>query len=329
MRLYYFKSESGNFGDDLNPWLWQRLLPGLFDDDDDTFFVGIGTLLNHRIPRGGKKIVFGSGAGYGAVPVIDGSWTIHCVRGPLTARALGVSASLALTDPAALISSLQLPAQCRDGGVAFMPHWVSARNADWELICARVGIRYIDSRWPPDRVLAEIARSEILVAEAMHGAIVADALRVPWVPVVCYEHVLSFKWLDWTASLGLDYAPVVLPGVWDAERTLAFSGRLRNTLKRALLRLGASGRNWTPPPRRRSPRKDFERLADEFGRLVGRLSPCLSDERRLTAAVQRLQEKLELVKTAAKSIPRAGKTTAVVSGVPLPAGSAFGKQSPH
>lgn len=299
MKLYYFRSESGNFGDDLNPWLWQRLLPGFFDDDDDTLFVGIGTLLNHRIPTGGRKIVFGSGAGYGAVPVIDESWTIHCVRGPLTAGALGVAPSLALTDAAALISSLGLAVPRRDGGVAFMPHCASADNADWERICVAAGIRYIDSRATPDRVLPEIARSEILVAEAMHGAIVADALRVPWVPAVCYDHISSFKWRDWTASLGLDYAPVMLPGVWDAERTLGLSRRMRNRLKRALLHLGVSGENWTRPPHSRSPRKDVNRLVDALGALSGRLSPRLSDDWRLMAAVQRLQEKLELVKSRA------------------------------
>ena len=33
MKLYYYKAPLGNFGDDLNPWLWPRLLPDIFDDD--------------------------------------------------------------------------------------------------------------------------------------------------------------------------------------------------------------------------------------------------------------------------------------------------------
>jgi succinoglycan biosynthesis protein ExoV len=50
-----------------------------------------------------------------------------------------------------------------------------------------------------------------VVADAMHAAIVADALRVPWVPVVLSPQSNSFKWLDWTLSLNLPYKPVKLP----------------------------------------------------------------------------------------------------------------------
>ena len=35
----------------------------------------------------------------------------------------------------------------------------------------------------------------------MHGAIVADALRVPWIPARLYGHFMEFKWRDWTESI--------------------------------------------------------------------------------------------------------------------------------
>jgi hypothetical protein len=61
MRLHYYKDPHGNFGDDLNPWLWSKLIPDLLDDDGRTLFVGIGTILRREIPRGPGKVVFGSG----------------------------------------------------------------------------------------------------------------------------------------------------------------------------------------------------------------------------------------------------------------------------
>ena len=41
----------------------------------------------------------------------------------------------------------------------------------------------------------------------MHGAIVADALRVPWIPVATNSTILSFKWQDWCSSIGVEYKP--------------------------------------------------------------------------------------------------------------------------
>jgi hypothetical protein len=68
-------------------------------------------------------------------------------------------------------------------------------------------VRYVDPTWSPERVLAELASCRLVLAEAMHAAIVADALRIPWVPVQSGTHVLSFKWQDWCAAMGLDYVP--------------------------------------------------------------------------------------------------------------------------
>src|SRR5262245_12821266 len=104
MRLFYFRGEDGvtNFGDELNRHVWPHFVPAGFDDDDGTQFVGIGTLLNDRLPAARRTIIFGSGVGYYGPPRRDDSWEIYCVRGPLSARALGLSADAAVTDPAAL-----------------------------------------------------------------------------------------------------------------------------------------------------------------------------------------------------------------------------------
>lgn len=43
MKLFYYEP-GNNFGDQLNPWLWQKLIPGILDNDETNTFVGIGTL---------------------------------------------------------------------------------------------------------------------------------------------------------------------------------------------------------------------------------------------------------------------------------------------
>jgi succinoglycan biosynthesis protein ExoV len=211
MKLLHFRGPNGerNFGDELGPWLWDRLLPGAFDDDGDRLFIGIGTLLNNRLPVASRIVIFGSGVGYGeAPPTPDSSWSIYCLRGPLSAAVLGVATTLAITDPGALVRRFVPAAEVSQATwrFSYMPHWRYACD-DWERVCERLGFGYIDPRRDVDEVIEKIRRTQVLIAEAMHGAIVADALRVPWIPVQSTPAILDFKWRDWCASLDLKYRP--------------------------------------------------------------------------------------------------------------------------
>lgn len=293
MKLYYYKDLHGNFGDDLNPWLWSRILPGFMDDDDSKLFVGIGTLLNNNIPRKPSKIVFGAGVGYGSsLPYVDAKWSFYCVRGPLTAATLGLPVDCAITDAAALVSTVFDVDRSRRSGVAFIPHHVSAAYLDWEKVCEEVGLRYIDPRNDVNTVLGQIATSTAIITEALHGAILADAFRVPWMPVVLYEHILHLKWEDWTRSLSLEYQPKHLQGVWNPDYGYPFIDRFKNRIKRSLKSLSIAPHSWTPPPQK-SRRAEIERFTEAFQGLVQNPSLQLSSDSNFHRAVFRLLEKLE------------------------------------
>lgn len=235
MRLVYYDIPAGNFGDDLNWFLWPRLLPDAFSGatrmpmfartesgpPGEDLFVGIGTLIMQSLPSSGRRLVFGSGAGYGLTPDRDEQLKIYFVRGPLTAQKLGLDARLAITDPAILVRLFPPAAQATRYKISFMPHWIMAESGVWQQICHALDIHFIDPRWPPLRVIRNIAETEILVAEALHGAIVADALRVPWVPVTSGKSVLPFKWQDWCRTIGVPYEPVKLPAIWNPRRGIA------------------------------------------------------------------------------------------------------------
>jgi hypothetical protein len=230
VKLFYYRDPEGNFGDDLNAWLWPRLIPDLLDDDAGTLFVGIGSILDRRIPQEPQKVVFGTGVGYGLLPVLDERWHICCVRGPLTAKALGLPARLGVTDPAALVRAVRTAPASRAHRVSFIPHFRTPRRAeamglDLGKLCASLGINYIDPRGEVEQVLAGIESSEMVLAEAMHGAIVADALRIPWAPVQLYDQILNLKWHDWCGSLGLQYTPlrhVAEPGIDPGASVMRF-----------------------------------------------------------------------------------------------------------
>ena len=199
-----------NFGDVLNHFIFNHLAPNFFDDSDHEVFLGIGSILGfEQFKTARKKIVFGTGycAGLGSPPTIDHSYDIFCLRGPLTATALGVSKRLAITDAAALLRFIPLKAIEKKYRCSFMPHKSSEKLFDWPSLCEQVGIHHIPPSDNVEQVIDEIRSSEILLAEAMHGAITADVLRVPWIPVITSNRILEFKWVDWTRSIQCDFEP--------------------------------------------------------------------------------------------------------------------------
>jgi succinoglycan biosynthesis protein ExoV len=212
----YTSGHDTNFGDDLNRWLWNRLLHRSLDADDGTLLLGIGTVISRNlIPPSKRYIVLSSGVGYSPAPVGFGGpdWKILSVRGPLTAAALGLPPQKAIVDGAALLRLLPecapLPLSQRSG-VAFMPHFASLSTGNWKAACEQAGFDFLDPFAGSEETVQRIRRARIVIADAMHAAIVADALRVPWIPVALSPQSNTFKWLDWTLSLGLPYNPARL-----------------------------------------------------------------------------------------------------------------------
>lgn len=228
MILYRWQGVSSNFGDELNTILWPRLLPDFFDDNPAIRFLGIGSVLDRRHGPEPVKLVAGSGyGGYEPRPHLDERWIIHWVRGPRTAATLGLPATLALGDPAVLVPpALKLPT-AEGSAIGFMPHFESAARGAWQHAADLAGVRLIDPRGPPLDILQAIGRCKLLLSEALHGVIVADALRVPWVAIRPRVRIHRAKWADWADTMelrprfrglppssGSEWADGLKPGSW-------------------------------------------------------------------------------------------------------------------
>ncbi len=226
MKIHQIGNVNGNFGDELNGWMWRELYPELFDghsdgdDDGGIDFIGIGTILDRHLPTRGLNVVLGSGTGYAPPPDIRANpaqWCVYGVRGPLTAELLDLPREAVLTDPAILLAEHPRWRAARreagngeSGNVIFVPHWKSIRFGQWQAACELAQIEFVDPCGDARTVIDRIASARLVVAESMHAAIIADALRVPWVPVVLSREVAPFKWVDWAATVGLEYTPLLL-----------------------------------------------------------------------------------------------------------------------
>lgn len=215
MELFYYKDEKGNFGDDLNPYLWEQVWPGFKKYQHADWLIGVGSILTGKINElPGKKLIMGSGYWpIGAGKPNLSRCQLGFVRGPLTCRALGLGASKAIIDPAVLMSKLVNKTASKKGGVAFIPHHITHNFFNCHKIANQLGVRYIDPTWDYMRVVENILESDRIVTEAMHGAIIADSFGIPWQRVSIFNRryasadAVDFKWEDWGRSLNIQSTP--------------------------------------------------------------------------------------------------------------------------
>ena len=156
MKVHYHQCQRPNIGDDINKWFWREVLGNAISNRPDTLLVGIGTVLNDMLPPSASYLVIGSGAGYGdALPAPDSSWSFVCVRGPMTAHALGLDPELAITDPGSLIPLLR-EQQVQREGIAFMPH-IGIDSDAYRALIVDLGWTYISPSDDEQTILAQIA----------------------------------------------------------------------------------------------------------------------------------------------------------------------------
>jgi succinoglycan biosynthesis protein ExoV len=230
MKLGFYESTNGNVGDDLNPFLWSRLIPNLANGDESTIFVGIGSIFDKRYDAYNKKVVFGSGArSPETLPKVDESWDIRFVRGPLTSKALaesGINASY-ITDPGILVSKVFPKPKVVKGKIGLIPYFLTDHEP-WHHIAKMLGYVLISPTLSVENFVLQVAECELVVTEAMHGSIIADAMRVPWIvysssTILHEKQTHSFKWTDWCTSMHLEFEDFILLRFWSVKNASKFS----------------------------------------------------------------------------------------------------------
>lgn len=220
MKLLHYRPPVPNFGDDLNLLLWPSIAPSLFSDETDDragreVFVGIGTIIGIDPGNAARLHVFSSGVGYTSADRWRGlDVRYHCVRGPVSARVLGLEDRCALTDGAILTplsGSFRHSADAAQRDVVVVPHFESMQFPGWDKAAALAGFKLVDPRGSPADVIAALAGARLVLTESLHGAILADAFGVPWRGFAVSRNFSTAKWKDWTASVRVDAHITLVP----------------------------------------------------------------------------------------------------------------------
>lgn len=226
-----------NFGDGpLNRFLLPQLFPHLPSEvaDPSCCLLGIGSLLGvwrglSAIRAGARLLVFGSGFQYGAPAPLPEDSRVFCVRGRLSAQALGLPDATGVADPGVLLPRFlprdRDPCTGRSGrfhkwnyGVVSPPSaapmpltraayragqrlrlaWSERRGAD------SAGLAVHASRTGGDLLgfLRRVWSCERIETDAFHVAIAADAYGIPWRPLRW-----EFKWQDHFSMFGIASRP--------------------------------------------------------------------------------------------------------------------------
>ncbi|CAK3173399.1 Polysaccharide pyruvyl transferase family protein [Vibrio crassostreae] len=248
-KLEYCLSDTYNVGDDLNPWLWPQLFGDLIVEDSSRYFLGIGTILtekrlNKTLSGADEVIIFSSGAWEWNVPKLSYKCTVYGVRGPRTAKKLGLKPELVVGDGAYLLREVDFPkAEKQKGKIGFIPHHRSEDFIDWDKVCQKIGLTYITAKQPVESFLLALQECESVVTEAMHGAIIADALRIPWKGVRFSPAFDDEKWYDFAESMDVELSLHDLPFM--SVNKMPIGKLLENTYKRNVAKLfKSSSRKW-------------------------------------------------------------------------------------
>jgi succinoglycan biosynthesis protein ExoV len=297
MIIEYCRNDDFNFGDDLNEWLWPKLLGDCLDPSDNIYLVGIGTLLtskrfNKTLSKAKKIVIFSSGAWERDHAVLDSRTVIYGVRGPRTAKTLGISEDFVVGDGAYLLRALQLNPVESSFKTAFIPHHRSEQYIDWETICDAAGLKLISTRQPVDTFISEVRSCKKVISEAMHGAITADAFRIPWIGTRFAPNFNEEKWLDWSEALKINLELHTLPMVYQKRQPLQRS--LENYIKKNSLKFISKNEKWKnlPVSFRKASSTDVKRLVQALIAIDTKAETNMSSDKKVAEITEKLRRQV-------------------------------------
>lgn len=215
----FWQRKDGNFGDELSPYIVQKLSGKnvkFFNSPSPTNvgYMAVGSVLHH-LGIGMKWCeVWGSGL-MSQSNKLTHPKKIHAVRGPLTRKFLmeqGIECPGVYGDPALLLPRLFSPEVEKKYKVGIVPHFVDQKNNWVRLQSVREDVLVINVYESVEKVITDMLSCRSILSSSLHGLIVADAYEIPslWIKLSDKVKGEGFKFRDYLLSVGVEpYKPYI------------------------------------------------------------------------------------------------------------------------
>lgn len=143
---------------------------------------------------------------YGEAPNFDHhEFDFRSIRGPITKQYLPQNTmEIPYGDGGLLVSNVISGATVQKG-VGLMPHLsTELRFPKIKSLCEELNIKYISPSVEGDIGARIISGLDFLIAEAMHGAIVADSYGIPRINITFSKDINLYKWEDYHYGVRLE-----------------------------------------------------------------------------------------------------------------------------
>ena len=208
-----------NFGDEFSPLAWEfasgRSVEWSAPAMADAF--GVGSVLELVTVAQNNPIIWGTGLRHDPragdeIHALEGNLRIAAVRGPLTSAGLSLATTPPFGDPGMLIAAMtKHVSPSKRHGKVFVAHfrtWATRDGRHLLDLASRIGYTIVRPSEHPLKVARLIAQSEFVLTSSLHGLIFADALGVPCQLFHNDPSEPTFKFSDYSQSVGLEFEPI-------------------------------------------------------------------------------------------------------------------------
>jgi pyruvyltransferase len=203
--LYWAQSNDPNWGDDFNPWLFEKLTgkkPVYCPHKTMARLLMAGSILEQAGPL---DFCWGSGLLRG-----DSQRRLHlraalAVRGPLTASILadqGIECLAVYGDPGLLAADFVNQAKEKKCAIAVIPHYSDA--AEGSAFARQIGGGVVPVSLPNEEFVRQISSAEKVLSSSLHGLICAESMGIPAYWIRFSDQLIggNFKFHDYLAGTG-------------------------------------------------------------------------------------------------------------------------------